>query len=183
MALKSFEEDLDGYVMFSGRTGGTASHEIGIKVYVKLDRPLNDQDRRLSYKIMDLIHDGLMEETYRLDPRKGFEAATVKQEILALFGGDVCYVDEIPNGYCSQWCCKHLPWFIVTTPRGRIKIGWRKSVIHLEWTDTNIKGDAAAIFPKEEAWPGYETTQYDKVIHAHGYDAAKKYIRRLMEAT
>ena len=90
------------------------------------------------------------------------------------------YVDEIPNGYCSRGCCAFYPWFIVTTPKGRIKIGWRKSVIHLEWTDSEIKADAETIFPKEEAWPGYETTQYDKVIHAHGYEPAKDYITRLM---
>ena len=44
----------------------------------------------------------------------------------------------------------------MTTPkgRGRFKIGWRKSVIHLEWTDSAVKADAKIIFPKEEAWPG-----------------------------
>lgn len=176
MSLKSFEEDLDGYVMFSGRTGGTASHEIGIKVYVKLDRSLNQQDRSLAYGIMDQIHDGLMEETLRLDPRKKVEAETAKREILGLFAGLVYYVDEIPNGYCSQWCCKHLPWFVITTCRGRFKVGWRKSVIHLEWTESNIKDIAEVMFPDQDV------TKSGKMIHAHGYDAAKRYIRRLMEA-
>src|ERR1019366_8994163 len=105
-----------------------------------------------------------------------------RAEILACFPLVPIYVEEIPNGYCNRFCCAFKPWFVVTTPRGRIKIGWRKSVIHLEWTDSDIKGDAKTIFPKEEAWEGYETTQYDKVIHAHGSEAARKYLARLIVA-
>ncbi len=154
--------------------------EFGLKFYIKIDRELNRNDQTVLNEAMETIRSGLMKESLRLDPKTHESAATEREAMTLLFPSPI-YVEEIPNGYCSRYCCSFKPWFVVTTKVGRIKIGWRKSVIHLEWTDSAIKRTAAEIFPKEEAWPGYETTQYDKVIHAHGYGAAKKYIERLME--
>jgi hypothetical protein len=179
--MSDFAKDLDGYVLATGIdvNGG----EFGLKIFVKTDhKPDSKEECKAFYDAREAIQAAVMKESARLTPETHEKAAKERALILECFGSRALYVDEIPNGYCSRYCCAFEPWFIVTTPRGRIRIGWRKSVIHLEWTDSAIKGTAKDIFPNEEAWPGYETTQYDKVIHAHGYEAAKRYIARLMEA-
>lgn len=170
---------IEGYVLGHGIeiNGG----EFGLKMFIRLGRETTENDRRAFYQAQDALTDSLQKETLRLLPETHEQAAVERAEILALFPSPL-FAEEIPNGYCSRYCCAFKPWFVVTTAAGRIKIGWRKSVIHLEWTDSIIKGAAKDIFPNEEAWPGYETTQYDKVIHAHGYDAAKRYIDRLLKA-
>lgn len=179
--MSDFQTNIEGYVLGSGVEGHGDIGCYGIKVYVKLGRNLTEEDRITFYKAQDLLQEGLLKETIRVNPDTAKSAAVERAEITALFPCPI-FVEEIPNGYCSRYCCAFKPWFVITTSVGRIKIGWRKSVIHLEWTDSIIKGAAKDIFPNEEAWPGYETTQYDKVIHAHGYEAAKKYIARLMVA-
>jgi hypothetical protein len=145
-----------------------------------IEREFTEDEKFAIDRARDSIDDALLKGETGANPKTHEKAACDKAKILECFGRYALYVEEIPNGYCSRGCCAFYPWFIVTTPKGRIKIGWRKSVIHLEWTDSEIKADASEIFPKEEAWPGYETTQYDHVIHAHGYEAAKSYIDRLM---
>lgn len=179
--MSDFRTNLEGYVLGTGIEGSGDRGSYGIKVFVKLGRELTDEDRTTFYKAHDILKEGLLKENIRLDPETAKSAAVERAGITALFPCPI-FVEEIPNGYCSQYCCAFKPWFVITTSVGRIKIGWRKSVIHLEWTDSIIEGVAKDIFPSEEAWPGYETTQYDKVIHAHGYEAAKKYIARLMVA-
>jgi len=175
----SWVMNLEGYVPADSVeiNGG----EVGLKMFVKTDHILTPTEKDIISRARETIVEAVQKESERLSPETHEKAARERSEILALFPSHI-YVEEIPNGYCSRYCCAFKPWFVVTTTRGRIKIGWRKSVIHLEWTDSAIQGDAKTIFPKEEAWPGYETTQYDKVIHAHGYGAAKRYIERLMEA-
>ncbi|GAG38249.1 unnamed protein product, partial [marine sediment metagenome] len=50
------------------------------------------------------------------------------------------------------------PWFIVTTPVGYIQIGWRKRVIHIDWSRMNR--DFLHLFEDEE------TTKTSTYIHA-----------------
>lgn len=148
-----------------------------------IDRELTKEERHALYSANDIIADALLKGNTGADKKTHEKASADHLAILACFGPNSLYVEEIPNGYCNRGCCAFYPWFIVTTPKGRIKIGWRKRVIHLEWTDSAIKAMASEIFPKEEAWAGYETTQFDRTIHAHGYEAAQKYIDRLMKFT
>ena len=145
-------------------------------------RELAEYEKDAIYKAQDILADAFRKGFMDDDPLTHEAAAKTRTRILACFGVRPIFVEEIPNGYCSNGCCAFYPWFIVTAKIGRIKIGWRKSVIHLEWTDSALKKDAKEIFPKEEAWPGYETTQYDKVIHAHSYEKAAEYIDRLYKA-
>ena len=97
-----------------------------------------------------------------------------RQQILSLFPGAI-YVEEIPNGYCSSWCCRHLPWFIVTTTVGRVKIGWRKRVINIDWTDTVETKKANELFSAENVTKG------DKYIHAWSLEDARRYISTIIE--
>jgi len=112
--------------------------------------------------------------TLKFDPKSAVEAAESRAKLLELFDGHSIFVEEIPNGYCSEWCCKHLPWFVVTTKLGRITIGWRKRVISIEWKDSMIKKTAQELFEKEDV------TKWDTGIHAWGYDKAKEYIKILL---
>jgi len=153
----------------------------GIRIQIGgIDREFTEEEQYAIERAREDIAEAILKGETGANPKTHEKARLSKLEILNCFGLNRIYVEEIPNGYCSRGCCAFYPWFIVTTPKGRIKIGWRKSVIHLEWTDSEIKALASEIFPKEEAWPGYETTQYDRVIHAHGYEKAKEYIDRLL---
>ena len=173
-------ESVDGYKLLTGLESHSDRGFLGIKVFVKMDREFTQEDQHAAHRVQDLLVEALGKETMLLDPEETKKAATERREILSCFPQPI-YVEEIPNGYCSRYCCSRRPWFIVTTTRGRFKVGWRKSVIHLEWTDSAVKADAEAIFPKEEAWPGYETTQFEKTIHAHGLEKAAEYVRRVMD--
>src|ERR1044072_6714281 len=57
-----------------------------------------------------------------VDPEVKKEAAAQKAQLLACFPrGVAVFLEVLPNGYCSNWCCRPLHWYKVTTPVGRIK--------------------------------------------------------------
>lgn len=150
---------------------------LGIRVDLAMKRELTDKDKRILAKAVDAIYEGVMEETVSLIPETVANRIIEREEIIGLFNSvNMVYVEEIPNGYCSQWCCKQKPWFVVTTKRGRIKLGWRKRVLEINWNDSNIKHKADEIFPNDNV------TKFDKLIHAWGYDKAREYINVLMQA-
>lgn len=80
----------------------------------------------------------------------------------------------LPNGYCSQPCCAHKPWFLCHTPDGDIEIGWRKRVISIEWKE-NFKPFDMSIFDSENV------TKWKRGIHAWGNDKAYEYIKKVKE--
>jgi hypothetical protein len=66
---------------------------------------------------------------------------------------------------------------VVTTNIGRVKIGWRKRVINIDWSDTVVKKKAEELFPEENVTKGgYDNHFY---IHAWSYEDAKKYLDRI----
>jgi len=80
--------------------------------------------------------------------------------------------NAIPNEYCS--CDKCASWFIVSTPDGNIKIGWRKRVINIEWLE-NYK-----VF--KETFVSEKTTTFigevQRGIHAWSIEKAKEYLSK-----
>jgi len=106
------------------------------------------------------------------DPRS-VDETNRNRELINLFT-DPIFVEEIPNGYCGDWCCRHLPWFIVTTKVGRFKIGWRKRVILIDWHDTVDTGSVYDLFQDEDVTKG------GKFIHAWSMDEAKQYIDKIL---
>lgn len=147
---------------------------LGIEIRLRLGRDFTETDRSNLLDIQDKLKDLLERETVRLDPKEAEMARVEKNSILSCFGPHVFYVDEIPNGYCNQACCSMKPWFIVTTSIGRFKIGWRKRVIHLEWTETQVQYKASDLFTDD-------VTKEARMIHAYGYDKAKEYIDRIFK--
>lgn len=128
------------------------------------------------YDAMRKIKTAVREVRKAADPKTSEEAKARRASLLRCFAEQPIYVEEIPNGYCSDWCCKHLPWFIVTTSVGRFKIGWRKLVIHLDWEGSRVMTTAERLFPDDDV------TKDGRMIHAYGYEKAKQYIAAVIAA-
>lgn len=133
---------------------------------------LTDEQYEAVAKAEELIEAAFMTQRIRDNPSAMAGAASRKAELLACFP-DRIFVEEIPNGYCSLWCCKHLPWLKVTTVKGVITIGWRKRVIEIEWTESVNAQEAVTLFQTEDV------TKTGRTIHAWGYAKAKEYIERI----
>lgn len=167
-------------VFFSESFG---THAFGLKIFVAVDREITKEDENVLweplYEAEEAIQAAIMERTIQLDPESKIRAENERGELLELFEEPI-YVEEIPNGYCSSYCCKHLPWFVVTTRIGRVKIGWRKRVINIDWTETLNKKHGKELFPTEDVTKS-DTYSEHRFIHAYGYDKAKEYIQKIME--
>lgn len=93
-------------------------------------------------------------------------------EMRALFllaGLDVVRTYQISNEYCSRACCAERPWWVVATKFGLIKIGWRKNVIAIDWSDTGYRGIVTEDNVTKEA----------TLVHAWGYPKAITYLDTL----
>lgn len=133
-----------------------------------------------SGEIRDAYYDAAKKITFAVckagkqnDEKAQEDAKKIRADLLACFP-DSIYVEEIPNGYCSDWCCAHLPWFIVSTSIGRFKIGWRKRVINIDWTDTLCKKSGEEVLGDDE-----QVTRLERGTHAYGYAKAKEYIDKV----
>lgn len=149
------------------------THNFGIEIRVSIDRPLNENDSRATYRIMDEIEAAILTETVRLDPDEKIKREYQRSNLMECFGDDKIFVEEIPNGYCSQWCCTQIPWYKVTTHKGIITLGWRKRVIEISW-DPSVNAEADELFPDEDV------TKIGRLIHAWSQEKAKEYISRLL---
>jgi len=89
---------------------------------------------------------------------------------------DAIFVEEIGNGYCNDWCCEHLPWFIATTKVGRFAIGWRKRVVSIDWNETVGTKTSDELFKEEDV------TKEHKLIHAWGVENAKLYVKKIIDS-
>lgn len=65
------------------------------------------------------------------------------------------------------------PWFIVDTPWGPLRIGYRKRVINIDWSDTQINHNGGVTFKGEGVTIGRT------YIHAWGKEKAIEYLRVL----
>lgn len=81
---------------------------------------------------------------------------------------------ETPNERCSKSCCG--PWSIGSTPRGDIKIGWRSSVINIDWSKLIGSPNYLHLFTEENV------TKDKTFIHAHSRKDAIIYLRRIKNA-
>lgn len=145
----------------------------GIEIRVAIDRNLNENDRRASYKIEEAIEDAIMRESMRLSSDQILNRASERAEIIGLFGDRAIFVEEIPNGYDHSWYTEMSPWFKVTTSKGIITLGWRRRVISISWAPTVGK-------KADDEFPGENVTRIDNEIHAYGYGKAKQYIDHLL---
>lgn len=78
------------------------------------------------------------------------------------------YGSESYNGY----------WFIISSPEGDIKIGWRKRVIQIEW----LKNYKDFKFTAETIVSTKEFSENIRFIHAWTIEKAIKYLRKARES-
>lgn len=112
--------------------------------------------------------------------RKLTEVDKFTRRMMSLLYKDADYQFElIPNGYCSQDCCSHIPWFLFHTIDGDIIIGWRKRVISIEWQENYKPFDMNKLFDTEDV------TKWEnggkRGIHAWGNDKAYEYLKKVLE--
>lgn len=145
----------------------------GVKILISTGHELTTDELRIVREAEERITDFILAESVRRNPEAMARAEAERIELFGLFQ-NLIFADELPNGYCNQWCCRHRPWFLVTTAKGRITIGWRKRVIQINWDET-VGPSAEQLFPNEDV------TKLDRGIHAWGIDKAREYIERLLE--
>lgn len=166
------------------RTGKYGRFALQINVDVPPTALLNsDEIRQATDDAVKMIRNAIMENVIKRSPEAIYEAKLTRENIISLFdtvpfvkAHSDAFVTEIPNGYCSEVCCCHLPWFIVLTPVGKIKIGWRKRVLQIEWNETKGTKISSELFQSEDV------TKEEKMIHAWSYVDAKRYIETIINS-
>lgn len=126
----------------------------------------------------------MMNQIAVADARNDLRARVGRQQLKEFFrkvffdaGCESIYMEEIPNEYWPEaYAFEKLasPWFMVTTRVGHFKIGWRKNVIVLDWERTTLSADGAVVFAEES------TTKDRRMIHCHGYDKLREYLKKLV---
>lgn len=99
------------------------------------------------------------------------------EAVFMLAGVEVQGMYEIRNEYGSQEY--RGPWWLVKTPYGLVKIGWRKRVLNIDWSDTLLRVKKDAIRDYEfHCMPltREDTDQGETYIHAWSYGDAIKYL-------
>jgi len=67
------------------------------------------------------------------------------------------------------------PWYLAQVGDGPVfKIGWRKSVININWQDSGMN--------LEHLFESEQVTKGPYLIHAHGYDKAVEYLAKIVPA-
>lgn len=139
------------------------------------DRVLDDVDSAACRSHIQAIERLIRVRTWALEP--GTQAAVVeeKKKLLEVFGDEKIWVQPVENRYHGDSPHGMLfPWFDVTTRYGIFLIGWRKRVVHLDWSRTLIKKDAETLFPQEDV------TKSACMIHAWGYEKLQEYMNVLL---
>ena len=147
----------------------------GIQILVAGSRPpdLDGEELRAACcDAVDAIQAAYMAASIELRPETA--PAKAHNRGLAKIFPDPVFVEEIPNGYCDRYCCRHLPWFVVTTNVGRITIGHRKRVISIDW------GGTVGTLSAQELFPDEDVTKHDKMIHAWSIEDAKRYVATIL---
>ena len=149
-----------------------SSNHVGVRVFVAIptDRKMTqdtiDKIRNHGNKLYELVnHDMIMNDPQEIERR-----TKEKKNLISLFGNEIVFVEEIPNEYCPT----DTTWLLVTTRIGRIKIGWRKRVMLIDWSGSLNKTEANALFPEEDV------TKYDRCIHAWDDEKAIAYLEKII---
>ncbi len=172
-------KDTDYKLAHSHETFYGDKRPLGVRISIAAGTDLTEDTQRAIRRAADTIFNAVLKQHVMQDEEVKKYATNEKAEILALFEGRKIYVEEIPNGYGGEdpYYCLY-PWFIVTTEIGRIKIGWRKRVINIDWTDTLQKKKGNELFPEEKTTV---SSDYDecRYVHAWSYEKAKEYLEKI----
>lgn len=151
--------------------------ELGIKISIASNQLPADLPKEIRWAASEAVEKLKLEILSMIYGEKDTVKKKIveeRNELLSCFP-DPIYVEEIPNGYSSNdFYFRHFPWFLVTTSLGRIEIGWRKSVINIDWSKSDIKKTADELFPNEDV------TKFTHGIHAHSLADAEQYVNKLL---
>jgi hypothetical protein len=98
-----------------------------------------------------------------------------EQEARAIFllaGFEVKNLYQIGNQYWPEAYVeerKRDPWWLVQTPAGLVKIGWRKRVISIDWEDTPVRVEVTTD----------QVTKDKTMVHAYSFGKAVDYVTQL----
>lgn len=124
-------------------------------------KKFDDEDYWAIHRQVEEIEKILRGRIYKADPAAQQTAFKEKAELLSCFEQALpIYVEPVQNEYHrtgDPYGDMH-PWFIVTTARGRIKVGWRKRVINLDWSASEIEAKAEDLFGAENVTKGIATS-------------------------
>jgi hypothetical protein len=166
----------DGYELVHGEESSGRDF-FGLLIFVKMsERKFDDKDYNHVYDAARALRRGFKTVSANVDPEAAKSRASYRREIEDIYraaGTPAIYMEEIPNGYCSEPCCLNKPWFRVTSSIGHVDIGWRKRVISIDWKDTQVKASGKELFPDEDV------TRDATGIHAWGAEKAAEYLQRL----
>lgn len=111
--------------------------------------------------------------------RKLTEIDKFTRRLMSNIYKEVDYTFELlPNGYCKEECCMHIPWFLFHTIDGDIKMGWRKRVISIEWQENYKYFDMNELFATENVTKWEENGKHG--IHAWGDEKAYEYLKKVV---
>lgn len=152
--------------------GFGAPFSFGIKIDISAPITNSAHIRGVSRIAAEMIEQAVIREFYRTDKESQERAEFTKRELIECFPTEPIFVKEIPNGYCSRACCEHKKWLSVATKIGMVKIGWRKRVINIDWSETDVRRVISSD----------DVTKDNTMIHAWGTAKAKEYLAELLEA-
>lgn len=89
--------------------------------------------------------------------------------LVALSGIQYRSIYETPNQYWGGKNDITGPWWLVVTQHGIIRIGWRKRVVEIDWSDTGRSVEVT----KDNV------TKEPMLVHAWGYPKAVEYLTAL----
>jgi hypothetical protein len=157
-----------GLIETTGHRGG-----LGVQIHVA-GLELTPEENSLVRAECERVHSKIQAMRTANDPEDRQIGDKIVADLLQCFGMPI-YGERIPNGYCSQSCCTNRPWLRVFTTKGPIIIGWRKRVISIDWSKSDVEATAEQLFPLEE------TTKWEQLIHAWGYEKAKQYLQTIAD--
>lgn len=160
----------------SERSSGSVG-PIGIQILISVDRPLNEDDKSVIYDAENILNKGLFANCIKAQPNFEADRKQMIEELEDLFEERI-FVEQIPNNYqpSDPFYALKFPWLLVTTRRGRIKLGWRKRVIEIDWSDSTVTQLAEDLFHLEEV------TKIGKLVHAASLAKARQYLRTIIAA-
>jgi hypothetical protein len=106
--------------------------------------------------------------------------------IFLLAGFDIESAYQLANEYwpdCDEYADirRNSPWWLVKTEYGLIKIGWRKRVINIDWSDTPYRAGVSEFADGRDIGilTTDDVTKTETIVHAYGNGKAVQYLSRL----
>lgn len=149
------------------------------------------------YRTGDDVMKILRAQALRLNPETEERRQKTRAEMTECFveaGVGTIYVEEAPNEYHSDRdpYKEFEPWYVFTTAFGHVKVGWRRSVLVLDWSRTSLKArdpetirrrkdytDPVTTVLADELFPKADATKDKFWIHVWGYKALVEHLRVL----